>query len=236
MRESFKLLHPVCPWMGAVQSLMTWGPWLRGAPGQDRLGSVSSLLRKGREGMAGVSGLGGGLGEGLALDPGTAGVTHVGVEREVRGAGMPGVSVWWSSASCRPSQRRPGSSVPPWPGPKPSHCSTPGLGLTLGFRGPRCPVDPACWFRPLPFALPVTSLSPLGARSQPGGAGGSTGLLTGLSVPAVGTDLSRADPFGHKARQEDEVQDRVLPAGAAHALSEDVQGGDPLLQRHDVRG
>ncbi|XP_038545282.1 uncharacterized protein LOC119881764 isoform X3 [Canis lupus familiaris] len=37
-----------------------------------------------------------------------------------------------------------------------------------------------------------------------------------------------------KGSQEDEIQDRVLPAGSAHAVLEDVQGGDPVLQRHDV--
>lgn len=48
------------------------------------------------------------------------------------------------------------------------------------------------------------------------------------------TDIPGADPLGHKAGEEDEVQDRVLPAGAAHAVPQDVQGGDPLLQRHDL--
>ena len=47
-------------------------------------------------------------------------------------------------------------------------------------------------------------------------------------------DLPRSDSVRHQTGQEDEVQDRVLPAGAAHALSEDVQGRDPLLQRHDL--
>lgn len=49
-------------------------------------------------------------------------------------------------------------------------------------------------------------------------------------------DLSGSHPLRHQAGQEDEVQDRVLPAGAAHALSQDVQSRDPLLQRHDLRG
>lgn len=53
-----------------------------------------------------------------------------------------------------------------------------------------------------------------------------------LSFP----DLSRAHFVRHQTSQEDEVQDRVLPAGAANALSQDVQGRDPLLQRHDLRG
>lgn len=37
-------------------------------------------------------------------------------------------------------------------------------------------------------------------------------------------DLSRSDPVRHQTGQEDEVQDGLLPAGAADALSQDVQG------------
>lgn len=57
-----------------------------------------------------------------------------------------------------------------------------------------------------------------------------------FSLPHVYADISGADSLRHKTSQEDEVQDRVLPAGAADALPEDVQGGDPFLQRHDLRG
>lgn len=152
MRESFKLLHPVCPWMGAVQSLMTWGPWLRGAPGQDRLGSVSSLLRKGREGMAGVSGLGGGLGEGLALDPGTAGVTHVGVEHEVRGAGMPGVSVVvLSQLPAQPATSRLQRPSLAWPQTFP--LLHPRTGPHSGFQRPQVSCGPG-------LLVPSTSVCP----------------------------------------------------------------------------
>ena len=45
-----------------------------------------------------------------------------------------------------------------------------------------------------------------------------------FSLLHVRTDISRADSLRYKTGQEDEVQDRVLPAGAAHALPEDVQG------------
>lgn len=57
--------------------------------------------------------------------------------------------------------------------------------------------------------------------------------VSDLSVPA---DLSRSHPVRHQTRQKDEVQDSVLPAGAVDALQEDVQGRNPLLQRHDLRG
>lgn len=65
----------------------------------------------------------------------------------------------------------------------------------------------------------------------------SEGRAAAHAVPtAVHTDLPGADPLGHQAGEEDEVQDGVLPAGAAHAMPQDVQGRDPLLQRHDLRG
>lgn len=40
----------------------------------------------------------------------------------------------------------------------------------------------------------------------------------------VWIDISRFDSLGYQTSQEDEVQDRLLPAGAAHALPENVQG------------
>lgn len=48
-------------------------------------------------------------------------------------------------------------------------------------------------------------------------------------------DLSRSNSVRHQTSQEDEVQDGVLPASAADALQENVQGRDPVLQRHDLR-
>lgn len=50
------------------------------------------------------------------------------------------------------------------------------------------------------------------------------------------TDIPRIDSFGYKARQKDEVQNRVLLTSAAYALQEDVQGWDSLLQCHELRG